>query len=48
MLDEDCGGVHDDGAAALDGIHGLERPAEMLILMLAHRPCTSHSALQAR
>jgi hypothetical protein len=48
LLEEDCGGVRDDGAAALDDVHGLARPTEMLVLMLAHRSCTSPSALQAR
>jgi hypothetical protein len=48
LFEEDCLGLRDDGAAALDGFHGLSQPAEMLVLMLAHRPCTPGSALQAR
>jgi len=48
MVEEDCGGARVDGAAALEGVHGLARPAGMLALMLARRPCTSRSALQAR
>ena len=48
MVEEDCGGARVDGAAALEGVHGLARPTGMLALMLAHHPCTSRSALQAR
>jgi hypothetical protein len=46
--------TEEDGPAArFDGLlvacaHELARPTEMLVLMLAHRPCTSLSALQAR
>ena len=48
MVEEDCVGARVDGAAALEGVHGLARPVGMLALMLAHRPYTSRSALQAR
>ena len=47
MVEEDCGGARVDGAAALEGVHGLARPTGMLALMLAHHPCTSCLALQA-
>ena len=36
------------GAVAGFGVQELARPTEKLVLMLARRPCTSRSALQAR
>jgi hypothetical protein len=48
LPEESCGVARDGGAAVLDSGHGLARPEEMLVLMLARRSCTSLSALQAR
>jgi hypothetical protein len=48
LLEESSGVARDGGATVLDGGHGLARPAKILVLMLARRPCISLSALQAR
>jgi len=37
-----------DSAVAGFGVQELARPVEKLVLVLARRPCTSRSALQAR
>jgi len=37
-----------DGAVVGFGVQELARPVEKLVLVLARRPYTSHSALQAR
>jgi hypothetical protein len=41
-------GVHVVGVVLVRGCHELVFPAEKLFLILARRPCTSLSALQAR
>lgn len=48
LLDEDGAATRYSWAAGLDGVQEVARPAEMLVLVLALRPCTSLSALQAR
>jgi hypothetical protein len=48
LLEEDGAAARVDVAAAMEGVQELARPAGMLVLMLARRPCTSLSALQAR
>jgi hypothetical protein len=48
LLEDDGAAARVDGAAALEDVQELARPAEMLVLKLALRPCTSLSALQAR
>ena len=48
LLDEDGAAARYSWAAGLDGVQEVARPAEMLVLVLALRPCTSLSALQAR
>ena len=48
LLDEDGAAAQYSWAVGLDGVQEEARPAEMLVLVLALRPCTSLSALQAR
>ena len=47
-FEEDGATTRVDGAVAGFGVQELARPTEKLVLMLARRPCTSRSALQAR
>ena len=48
LLKEDGAVARVDVAATMEGVQELARPAGMLVLMLARRPYTSLSALQAR
>ena len=48
LFEGDGATTHVYGVVAGFGVQELARPIEKLVLMLARRPCTSCSALQAR
>ena len=48
LLDEDGAAARYSWVVELDGVQEEARPAKMLVLVLALRPCTSLSFLQAR